>query len=302
MLPSLSQLVIQSIDAKGKADGTVVEDGSLRDDGDDGDVVDSGDDGDDAPTIDCGEVERMIVFRANVFKLNPQEARWVAGGRMQMPGMALKDEVCSIMCSNMKINLKMATLETRLAYSNEQFLFHAGTDSTLKDDGHFRYFAFDASHSANYALEESVRRNAKKEFMHVFRVKKDIPNLAFFADSETWAQMSGRTSMLENGTCPPELGTLDAKTTESRTKAANALGMPLPEYNWSERIRDFKTSTGEELNGFIGTTILSAMEPDFIVAAKFELMLNVHRLSDYLEHVKCYVLEDYVGQVVYQKD
>ena len=78
--------------------------------------------------------------------------------------------------------------------------------------------------------------------------------------------------------------------------------MPVSEYNWSERVREFKTSTGEQLNGFIATTVLSATEPYLIIEPKFELMLNVDRLSDYLEHVKCYALEDYVGKVVYQQE
>lgn len=259
---------------------------------------------DDAPTlkINCENVETMMVFQAQVFDLQSTlNSCFVTGGRIQMPGMTISKDPFTINCpSNGHVSLKMATLNTKLDYSNEQFLFHATTESTFNDDGHFRYFAFDASHSANYVCEESSRRRADKEFMHVFRVKKDIPNLALFADSSTWADMSGRVTMLRTRTCAPELGTLDDETTASRARDASALGMVKDEYDWSERIRDFKTSTGEPLNGFIATTSLSATEPHFIVEPKFELMLNVPRLTDYLEHVKCYKLEEYVGAVNYQ--
>lgn len=260
--------------------------------------------GDDAPTlkINCEDAETMMVFRAQVFNLKSTvNTCLVAGGRIQMPGMTINEESVSILCpgDNLPIKLKMATLNTKLDYSDEQFLFHATTDSTFDDDGHFRYFAFDASHSANYACEESSRRGASKEFMHVFRVKSKIPNLALFADSNTWADMSGRMQMLEAGRCDPKLETLDAETVASRKRDADALGMVMKEYNWSERIRDFKTTTGETLNGFIATTSLSATAPHFIVEPKFELMLNVPKLADYLEHVKCYKIEEYVGEVDY---
>ena len=250
--------------------------------------------------MDCEEVEKLAVFRANEVVLN-KELNWCAGGRLQMPGMDIKDGVCSILCPNMAIKIKMATLKTKLAYSNEQFLFHAGVDNAIKDDGHFRYFAFDATHSANYVQEELSRQNASTKFMHVFRVKKDIPNLAFFADSKTWAGMSGRGEMLNNQACPPDLRGVDPKAIETGAMKANALGMSQAEYDWSEYIGKFKTDTGVKLNGFISTTAFSAAMPHLIVEPKFELMLKVDRLAEYLEHVKCYALEDYVGEVVYQQ-
>ena len=63
---------------------------------------------------------------------------------------------------------------------------------------------------------------------------------------------------------------------------SKSLGMPTPEYNWSAKIRSFKTCSGVTLNGFISTTALSSMQPFVIAEPKFELMLNVPRLSDYL--------------------
>lgn len=250
--------------------------------------------------IDCGEAEKMVMFRANEVVVN-KELNWCAGGRLQMPGMDIKDGTCSILCPNMAIKIKMATLKTTLAYSNEQFLFHASVDNTIKDDGHFRYFAFDATYSANYVQEELWQQNASTKFMHVFRVKKEIPNLALFADSNTWQSMSGRAELLNNQTCPPDLTGVDPKAMETRAMKANALGMTPAEYNWSEYIGKFKTDTGVKLNGFISTTAFSATMPHFIVEPKFELMLKVDRLAEYLEHVKCYALEDYVGEVVYQQ-
>ena len=261
---------------------------------------------DNVPVINCGEIaeaKKMFVFRLNEFQVNSAQ-RWFVGGRIQMPGMSLKDEICSIMCPNMTIKLKLATLETRLDYSSEQFLFHSGTENTIKDDGHFRYFAFDATHSANYVEEEIARRKsgADTKFMHVFRVKKEIPNLAFFADSVTWNNMSGRTQMLRDNTCSPVTPTLGSQEAVELKRAADALGMPVAEYNWSQHIRQLKTSTGDELNGFIATTIVSATTPKVIVEPKFELMLKVDKITEYLEHIKCYALEDYIGKVEYQKN
>mgnify|MGYP004240768393 CR=1 FL=1 len=255
----------------------------------------------DSETIDCGEAEELMVFRANPRTVNANK-KWCLGARMQMPGMDITSDTCSIACTNMEIILKIATLKTKLAYSNEQLLFHASTDRTLKDDGHFRYFAFDASHSANYANEECARRHVNGQFLHVFRVKKEIPNLALFADTDTWAVMSGRSAMLNEGKCDPTtlLGERDAETKEARQIEATSLGMPFGEYEWSERIREFQTSTGVPLNGFISTTALSATEPYIVMEAKFELMLNVDKLSDFLEHVGCFKLVDYVGKVEYK--
>lgn len=246
--------------------------------------------------MDCGEVDKMVVFRANEIIVN-EERNWCAGGRLQMPGMDIQDGTCSILCPNMAIKIKMATLKTTLPYSNEQFLFHAGVDSTIKDDGHFRYFAFDATYSANYVQEELWHQNASTKFMHVFRVKKEIPNLAFFADSNTWYSASGRAEMLNNQACPPDVRSVDPKAMEK----AKALGMTKEEYDWAEHVGELKTDTGVKLNGFISTTAFSATMPHLIVEPKFELMLKVDRLAEYLEHVKCYALEDYVGEVVYQQ-
>ena len=223
MLPSLSHLVIQHVDigsdspgskrqrVEEKSDDDCVEEWPSTDElfgvmdaqcdlasgeGSSG----SGGGGGGVPAhsnIHCGDVESLDVFHANVFSLNPKDPRVVAGGRMQMPGMTLSKNLHTITCpgGRSSISLKIATLQTHLAYSNEQLLFHASTDPILRDDGHFRYFAFDVSHAATYAWEESTRQESEEAYMHVFRVKTAIPNLAFFADSETWADMSGRTTI-----------------------------------------------------------------------------------------------------------
>lgn len=253
------------------------------------------------PILHCEKVEKMLMFRANQIYVN-KERGWCAGGRMQMPGVDISDETCSILCPNMKITLKIATLKTKLPYSNEQLLFHAGVDDHIKDDGHFRYFAFDATHSANYVEEEMQRRNVNTKFMHVFRVKKEIPNLAFFADTKTWMDMSGREKMFKNRLCPPDMTNMDPQTAEKKAREAALLGMPRTEWEWVEHVRDFKTSSGITFNGFISTTGVSATLPFPLVEPKFELMLKVERLTDYLEHVKCYALEDYIGNVVYQTE
>tara|TARA_B100001094_G_scaffold25343_1_gene21185 strand:+ start:3674 stop:4573 length:900 start_codon:yes stop_codon:yes gene_type:complete len=251
-----------------------------------------------APILHCGKAEKMLMFRANEIYVNKKNG-WCSGGRMQMPGVDISEHTCSILCPNMKITLKIATLKTKLLYSNEQLLFHASVDDHIKDDGNFRYFAFDPTHSANYVEEEIIRKNASTKFMHVFRVKKEIPNLAFFADTKTWSSMSGRETMLKNRTCPPGMKNMDPQTAETKAREAALLGMPLTEWEWAEHVRDFKTSSGITLNGFVSTTGVSATLPFTLVEPKFELMLKVERLTEYLEHVKCYVLEDYIGKVEY---
>ena len=56
--------------------------------------------------IDCGEAEKMVMFRANEVVVN-EERNWCAGGRLQMPGMDIKDGTCSILCPNMPTSFRM---------------------------------------------------------------------------------------------------------------------------------------------------------------------------------------------------
>lgn len=246
----------------------------------------------------CTNVEKL-----QVFKMKPLVLRCGvhAGGVLQMPSMTLTEQQCHIKCyEGRKINLKIAELKTSLVYHEPQFLFHAGTDDHINDDGHFRYFAFDITHAANYADEEVHHRKKENKFIHVFKIIKPIPRLAFFADTQTWNHMSGRVAMMVNGTCHPETGPMTDAQKRIAKEKGTPLGMPGSEYDWSNRINSFQTCNNENLNGFISTTVGSQTHPYFIVEPKFELMLKVQRLSAYLEHVQCFQLVDYNGTVTYE--
>ena len=164
------------------------------------------------PVLGCVGVDTIEVFHAKDFK--PCSGKDIClGGRLQMPAVSFASEPCSILCENATIRLKLATLQTKLAYSGDQFLFHAGVESVIKDDGNFRYFAFDMTHSANYVQEEMYRRKQTTQFIHVFKVTNEIPELAFFADTNTWHDMSGRTTMFKSGQCLANMGNgVDAAT------------------------------------------------------------------------------------------
>ena len=297
MLPSLGRLTVQSPNAPKRVLIGNIDTTSGEDDLESMEVATVNE----SNVFQCTNVEKIEVFKMKPLLLRNSGAS--AGGVLQMPSMTLTEQECHIKCQGeKKVHLKIATLKTELVYNEPQFLFHAGVDDHIKDDGHFRYFAFDVTHAANYADEEVFRRKKPSKFLHVFKIIKPIPRLAFFADSKTWNEMSGRVKMVKRNQCLPPQGELltDNQKKEAQ-KDAVGLGMPQIEYDWVNQINSFETCKNEKLNGFISTTVASQTVPVLIVEPKFELMLKVERLSTYLQHVKCFELVDYNGTVTYEE-
>ena len=209
-----------------------------------------------------------------------------------MPSCDLKEATieCPRSIGTSRITLPIAKLHTMLPYA-PQLLYHSTVHKSFQDDGTFRFFAFEPSISLNYVQEEMVNQNAETKFMHVFKIKKAIPHLALFADSEkAMGEMGGlSTSLLTQ--CPPK-GVLTPK----EMMHAKSLGMSVPEYLWASRINQFKVGK-QSLNGWIRTTTVSSLT-DKLIDPGLEVMLNVDSLDEYLEHVFCWSLEDYKPSVV----
>lgn len=187
------------------------------------------------------------------------------------------------------ITLPIAKLHTMLPYA-PQLLYHSSVHKTFKDDGSFRFFAFEPSISLNYVQEEMVNQSKNTKFMHVFKIKKAIPYLALFADSDkAMDQMGGHQSLLYQ--CPP-----NGLLSQDEIQNAKSLGMPYSEYLWASRINQFKVGN-QSLNGWIRMTSISSVT-DKLIDPGLELMLHVDILDEYIEQVFCWSLEDYKPSVV----
>lgn len=216
-----------------------------------------------------------------------------------MPSCHFKKGIMKRVNGN-SITLPIATLHAMLPYA-PQFLYHSTTHDSIVDDGNFRFFAFEPSIALNYVEEEMQNRNTQHKFMHVFKIKKHVPYLALFADSEkAMSNMGGHETILRKNLCPPSLTPLS----DAESRHARELGMPPPEYHWAKNINKMKVVIDDSehyLNGWIRTTAISTTTQYRLLDPGLELMLNVDNLHEYLEQVHCWPLVDYKPTVIQSK-